>query len=105
MGLLVADTKQFNCGLTLSDFAVSIRGSFRGCEKTVLRNENGDFYAVYRVFYTLYYFASHAAYSNGSTWIDSEAATLDLTEEQASSGIFAAIYQHLASRCNSTSNI
>jgi len=103
MGLLVADSKTFNNGLTLSNFVISIRGSLRGIEKTNIVDGNGNAATVYRSFYTIYYYASAVAYAAGSCWMDSESCTLDLTEAQASGDIFAAVYADIASKYQNTS--
>ena len=105
MGLLVADNKTFNNGLTLSNFVISIRGSLRGVEKVRTVDSDGNAATAYRTFYTIYYYASSAAYTAGNSWMDSESGTLDLTEAQAGSDIWSTIYNNIKSGYTSTTDI
>ena len=105
MGILVADNKTFNNGLTLNNFVISIKGSLRGLEKRTIYDDNGTPSTLYVIFYTAYYYANEAAYNNKACYLDSMSETIDLTEEQITTNIFARIYERISSNYNNITNL
>lgn len=89
MGVLVADQKTFNNGLTLSNFVITIRGNIFSCRKV----ENSS-PTAYRLQYEMLYYASQAAYeSNNALPISIEAGSLDITDLNVN--IYTAIYNNI----------
>jgi hypothetical protein len=109
MGVLVADEKTFANGLTLSNFCISIRGKFRGVEKTILSAVGEDhtitYTTVYRVWYNAYFFANQTSYDANSQPIEETFEQLDFTESQVSGNLFIAIYDRIKSNYSSTIDI
>ena len=105
MGVLVADSKTFSNGLSLTNWVASIKGRFRGVEKTLIYDEQNNATAVYRVFYTVFYYASQTAYAGVCDPISQDSHQLDLTEAQASGDIFAAIYNDIKGNYSNTTDV
>jgi len=104
MGVLVADSKTFNIGLTLTNFVISIKGCFRGAEKTTVLLD--PLTTRYRVWYNAYYYANQAAYNANAAHIEQSHHELDLTAEQiAATPMFDLIYADIKSRFTSTTDI
>ena len=105
MGILVADSKTFNNGLTLNNFVISVKGSLRGIEKRIIYDDNGTPSTLYVIFYTAYYYATEAAYNSKACYLDSISDTISLTDEQITTNIFARIYEQISSNYNNVTNI
>lgn len=97
MGILIADSKTFNNGLTLSNFVVSVRGSIMEVTKM-------PFTTTYRIFYKVYYYLSQDTYNANSEHIQVEMKHLDI-EGDISSNIFTLIYNNIKSGYNDTTDI
>lgn len=109
MGLLIADSKTFSSGITLTNSVASIRGSIREVQKLVIattdQSNNITYTTSYRLFYKIYYYASQTAYSSNANEIDSEVKQLDISEQAVSGDLFAQIYTHIASGYQNTTAI
>ena len=105
MGILVADNKTFNNGLTLNNFVISIKGSLRGLEKRIIYDDNGTPSTSYVIFYTAYYYTTEAAYNSKACYLDSISDTISLTDEQITTNIFARIYEQISSNYNNVTNL
>jgi len=104
MGVLVADSKTFSVGLTLTNFVISIKGTFRGVEKTQISLD--PLVVKYRVWYNAYYYASQSAYQSDAANLEQTFHELDLTPEQiAATPVFDLIYADIKSRFTSTTDI
>jgi hypothetical protein len=104
MGILVGDEKTFSNGLTLSNFVVTVKGTLRGLEKKSIIDETGT-KIIYRVYYTLYYYANQASYQNSCNYLDTMSECMDLNEAEIINGIFIKIYEYISSRFNTVTNL
>ncbi|MGV8131487.1 MAG: hypothetical protein ACP5N7_05310 [Candidatus Pacearchaeota archaeon] len=100
MGLLIADSVLFRCGLTVSNFYVSLRGQIKNIDKI---NENET--TFYRIYYNIYYFSNKQAYDNENPYFEMEAKTIDITEQQLNNNLFSLIYNNISASYQSFQNV
>lgn len=106
MGLLVQDEKKFNNGLMLANFVISLKGSINNIIKTSIFNDNSLTWSiVYRVNYSVYYFANQQAYNEKCNWLDCVSSSIDLTPEEINLDIFGSIYSHISAQYQQTINL
>lgn len=89
MAITVVQEKTFSNGLTLANFVISCRGNLL----TFRKLDDG----TYQIQYSIYYYATSAAYAAGAGPIQDEARTIILTAANLNNNIFTHIYNNLKS--------
>lgn len=87
MAITVVQEKAFGIGLNLTNFVISCRGRLN----CWIKKDDG----TYQIQYSIYYYATEAAYNAGAAPIQDESRTIILTSAQLDSNIFNHIYNEL----------
>ena len=105
MGLLVADSKTFPNGLTLTNFVISLKGNIIEINKITAYDQNQNMVYIWDVSYRMFYYADQTAYTTKKEPIYQERGNLNLTESQLDSNIYTLIFNNLKANYTTTTSI